>query len=122
MAPGKTFFSLGSSKQRRAPEQSDQKQQDTSAWERPVTGLYQRSSLIGEQQQEEKITNDAKHAKDQDRGPHEAKRPSLFKQLFQKCESCFATLDLQQCLPSAHAWHCECWMNVDMGITHLGRT
>lgn len=105
MAPGKPFFSLGASKQRRASEKTDQKQQATAAWERPVTGLYKRSSLSGGHKPEQNDSDDVKHTKDQDISLHETKKPSLFKQLFQKCECCFATLDLQQCIPSAYPWH-----------------
>lgn len=105
MAPGKPFFSLGSSKQRRAPEQNDQQKQATAAWERPVTGLYQRSSLTGREKPEQNVSDDTKHAKDQDGSLHEAKKPSLFKQLFQKCKCWLATLDLQQCIPTAQPRH-----------------
>lgn len=84
MPSGKTFFGIGSRKQRDAGEQHDQtrvQHSDPSQTQR----LRQKSAHEG-------CDVETAATRDQGESLHDGKKPSVFKQLFQKCE-CDSTLD-----------------------------
>lgn len=79
MPSGKNFFGIGSRQQRDA----GQRDQTTPPTDH-TDPARQRS--IGQKSEQGGHQTDTAVPRDQDASLHEAKKPSVFKQLFQKCE------------------------------------
>lgn len=98
MPPGKPFFGLGSRKQREAVPAGHQPQEQQHSVDQA-----QHKGAAGK----EAGADDTSGSTDQVASLHEAKKPSVFKQLFQKCECnvlpCGHTLDSLQAL----SWPCN---------------
>jgi hypothetical protein len=93
MPSGKTFFGIGSRKQRGAGEQTPT-QMEQHADPSQIQRLRQKSQHDGH-------ATDIAVTRDQGESLHEGKKPSVFKQLFQKCE-CHSALDCCALPPRTH--------------------